>query len=134
MRAPRGIAPLLFAATALLLAAALAWTGNALTVQALERHAERAAAAYASGHSPWRWAPRRAQDVVAQRVFGGGTLRSAAGGLQLRLTSALPVQIGLPLDVPLDFVRLPRLRLQLDASAPITLAPLRHDSWLGTIG
>jgi len=122
VRVPRGIASLLFVVSALLLAAALAWTGNALTAQALERHAERAAAAYAGGHSPWRWAPRRAQDVVAQRVFGSGTLRSAAGGLQLRLTSALPVQIGLPLDVPLDFERLPRLRLQLDASAPITLA------------
>ncbi len=122
MRAPRGIAPLLFAANALLLAAALAWTGNALTAQALERHAERAAAAYASGHSPWRWAPRRAQDVVAQRVFGGGTLRPSSAGLLLRLASSQPVQIGLPLDVPLDFVRLPRLRLQLDASAPITLA------------
>ena len=122
MHAPRGIASLLFAVSALLLAAALAWTGNALTAQVLERHAERAAAAYASGHSPWRWQPRRAQDVVAQRVFGNATLRSAASGLQLRLTSAQPVQIGLPLDVPMDFVRLPRLRLELDASAPIALA------------
>lgn len=122
VRVPRGTAPLLFAATALLLAAVLAWIGNALTAQVLERHAERAAAAYARGHSPWRWQPRRARDVVAQRVFGAGTLRPSAAGLQLRLDTPQPVQIGLPLSVPMDFVRLPRLRLQLDAGAPIALA------------
>lgn len=122
MRAPRGIAPLLFVAAALLLAAALAWTGNALTVHALERQAERAAAAYARGHSPWQWQPRGARDVVAQRVFGAGTLRPTADGLQLRLETSQPVQIGLPLSVPMDFLRLPRLRLELDASAPIALA------------
>ncbi len=122
VRAPKGIAPLLFAATALLLAAVLAWIGNALTTQTLERHAERAAAAYASGHSPWRWQPRRARDVVAGRVFGDGTLRPSNAGLLLRLTTSQPVQIGLPLEVPLDFRRLPRLQLKLDASAPIVLA------------
>ncbi len=122
MRAPKGIAPLLFAATALLLAAALAWIGNTLTARALERHAERAAAAYASGHSPWRWQPRRARDVVAGRVFGDGTLRPSSAGLLLRLASSQPVQIGLPLSVPMDFVRLPRLRLELGADAPIALA------------
>ena len=122
VRAPRGTAPLLFAATALLLAAVLVWIGNALTAQALERQAERDAATYAQGRSPWQWAPRRARDVVAQRVFGAGTLTPTASGLRLRLASSQPVQIGLPLSVPMDFVRLPRLRLELDAGAPIALA------------
>ena len=122
VRAPKGTAPLLFATTALLLAAVLAWTGNTLTTQALVRHAERAAAAYARGNSPWRWQPRHARDVVAGRVFGDGTLRPSSDGLLLRLGSSQPVQIGLPLSVPMDFVRLPRLRLELDADAPILLA------------
>ncbi len=122
MHAPKGIASLLFVLSALLLPAALAWTGNALTAHALEQQAERAAATYARGRSPWQWAPRRARDVVAQRVFGAGTLTPTTTGLRLQLASARPVQIGLPLDVPMDFARLPRLRLRVDADAPIRLA------------
>jgi len=73
-------------------------------------------AAYASGHSPWSWRFRQADDIVAGKVFGDGILKLGERGLIVLPTRSGRGEIGFPLSRQADLQRLNLLRL--DAHAP----------------
>jgi membrane protease YdiL (CAAX protease family) len=103
--------------------AALAWIalpGLASRVVASRLAAEGAAdrAAYARGASPWAWHLARADDVVASRVFGDGSLRAGPDGLMIVAHGDRPLQVGLPIAREVDLTGLDCL--QLDMSGPAT--------------
>ena len=113
----RLIAVLCFALAAVLLA---------LLAQQRTRHGiDHAAAAeraiWASGHTPWDWAPRQAQDVIAGRAFGDAVLHGDPRGLRIDSSTGEAYELGLRLPRALPLASLPRLRLASAANAPTLL-------------
>src|SRR5689334_1986996 len=67
--------------------------------------------AYADGASPWSWRFRGADDIVAGKVFGDGTLKVEKVGLIVLPTRSGRGEIGFPLTRQADLRRLNLLRL-----------------------
>ncbi|NID14049.1 CPBP family glutamic-type intramembrane protease [Luteibacter yeojuensis] len=101
----------------LALLVALPYLAAAVVRAAIESRSAADRAAYATGGSPWSWRFREADDVVAGRAFGGGSLGASQAGLILRATDGRPMEVGLPLARVPDLVRLDSLEWRARASA-----------------
>lgn len=95
---------------------ALPWLAATVVRGAIERDSANDRAAYAAGSSPWRWHLRDSGDVVAGRAFGGGSLQTSPGALQVQATDGTAFEIGFPLRRPADLRVLPILRLDASSS------------------
>ena len=121
-----------FAVVAVVLAALAHWQVS----QELDRHARQRIAASTQGLPIARWPLTNAHDIIAGRVFGDAETRFDDAGLHIT-SAGEAVEIGLPLDGPLDLARYGLASIGVNASAqthfqwsvyfPSSNAPCRSD-------
>lgn len=70
------------------------------------------------GKTPWHWQFEQPDDLIAGRVFGSARLRRSAHGLEIRSQDGSRVEVGFPIDTPLDLRRGGILQLQFKTTGP----------------
>ncbi|HET6633367.1 MAG TPA: CPBP family glutamic-type intramembrane protease [Rhodanobacteraceae bacterium] len=123
----------LAAVAALLAAACLLALAAGLTRHAIDRHAGQQAWLYAHDQTPWQWAPRTADDLIAGHAFGAAVVLAGEDSLRLRSRNGTSYAIGLPLARPLDLRRFPQLQLRLESPVPFTLKPVVREQLDGPL-
>ena len=110
--------PILSVALAAALLYALAWQ---LTRQGIDRQARSKVATYDAGRTPWDFAPRSVEDLIAGRAFGAVSISHDQRGLIARSRNTAPYELGVPLPYPVDLKYFPVLQLGLDNEGPVRL-------------
>ncbi|MGA7297492.1 MAG: CPBP family glutamic-type intramembrane protease [Rhodanobacteraceae bacterium] len=120
--------PFLSMALAAVLLYALAWQ---LTRQGIDRQARSKAAIYEAGGTPWDFAPRAVEDLIAGRAFGAVDISHDQRGLIARSRNTAPYELGVPLPYPVDLKYFPVLQLGLDNEGPVRLQWLVRERLAG---